>query len=171
MTNIIRNGISKLLYGFFFALGLVPRRLSFFLSYLFGNAWYLIDKRHRSIVLENLSQAFSHEKRHTAIERIARRVFMNLSLIPFEIGWSLRLSKNDFMRHCEVIGHSNWIKAQSKEKGVFILTAHIGNWELLPSIFSSYNLPASFVYRPLDFKPADLFFLRIPFPQWLYPDR
>jgi KDO2-lipid IV(A) lauroyltransferase len=157
MAKIIQNILCELLFIFFSALGLIPRRWSVSLAYALGDIWYLIDKRHRVIALENLRHAFSHEKSREEMKRITRGVFRNFALIPFEIGWSLRITLSDFMRHCEVIGKSNLMKAHSKGKGVLVLTAHVGNWELMPNIIRSYGLHASFVYRPLDFEPADLF--------------
>lgn len=50
-------------------------------------------------------------------------------------------------------------RAHAKGKGVLILTLHMGNWELLPPIFIYQGFGASMVYRPLDFKAADDFFL------------
>jgi Kdo2-lipid IVA lauroyltransferase/acyltransferase len=41
-----------------------------------------------------------------------------------------------------------------------VLTLHIGNWELLPMSFISRGFNVSMVYRPLDFGPADQFFLQ-----------
>jgi KDO2-lipid IV(A) lauroyltransferase len=110
------------------------------------------------VVLGNLSRAFGTEKTLIERKRIARSVFTNIARIPFDIGWSMKLSVNDFMQHCSLIGIDHVRKAHAKGKGVLILTLHMGNWEFLPTTFISKGLNVSLVYRPLDFKPADEFF-------------
>ncbi len=141
----------------FLFMGTIPKQLAVVLANVLGNIWFMIDKNHRDVAYNNLSNAFGDHKTPSEIRMIAREAFKNFARIPFEMGWALRLNLNDFMRYCRVNGFLNLQKAHAKGKGVLILTLHIGNWELLsnPVIFDGYK--AGFVYRPLDFKPADKF--------------
>jgi len=53
---------------------------------------------------------------------------------------------------------SHIINAFNKNKGVLVLTAHMGNWELLTAVAAMTGCPASIVVRPLDFGPLQAFF-------------
>jgi Kdo2-lipid IVA lauroyltransferase/acyltransferase len=147
---------------FFHALSFVPLKWGRKLGAWIGWIWYLADKRHREIAKQNLFQVYSGRRPWNEINAIARSVFENLSCILFEIGWAVRLTEDKFYRHFSVIGLSNLKAAHGKNKGVIILTAHIGNWELLPPVIAlATNYASNIVYRPLDFKPLDLFFINL----------
>lgn len=150
----------KLLYMFFSFLGMIPRRYARFLAKAIGRIWFALDRPHRKVALDNLERAFGKEKNFAQRKQIARAAFSNISMIPFEIGWSLYLGIDDIVEHCRIKGLSHVRQAHAKGKGVLVLCLHIGNWELLPVIFISSRYDISMIYRPLDFTPADLFFLK-----------
>ncbi len=142
-------------------IGLIPRKLAFRLGNLMGQILFLADRKHRKIALNNLTYAFGHEKNPSEIQILARRVFKNLGQIIFEIGWSLRLEGKDFQKYFNIQGLSNYTNACEKGRGVLLLTAHMGNWELLSIIMAMAGYPVSVLYRPLDFSPLDCFFAMI----------
>ncbi len=154
---MMQKGAYILIQIFFSLLGIVPRRLSVILANILGDLWYILDGRHRNVALNNLSFALGKEGNANDIRLVARRAFRHISRIPFEIGWSNGLSLSQFMRHCRVKGFGNLRRAHQKGKGVLILTLHLGNWELLSTGVIANGYQAGFVYRPLDFKPADQF--------------
>jgi KDO2-lipid IV(A) lauroyltransferase len=139
-------------------LGLVPRIWAFRVGNLLGHIIFLADRKHRGIVLSNLSHAFGNEKKPGEIRLLARQVFRNLGQILFEMGWSWRLNREDFPKHFRIVGLSNLANAFKKNRGVLALTAHVGNWELLTNIGAMIDYPLSIVVRPLDFEPLDRFF-------------
>ncbi len=152
--NITYNVIKIL----FKLIGLIPRKLAFRLGNLFGWILFLVDRKHKEIVMNNLTRAFGHEKNPYEIRMLARRVFKNFGQIVFEIGWSLRLDRKDFQKHFKIQGLSNYKNVYEKGRGVLFLTAHMGNWELLSIIMAMVGYPVSVLYRPLDFSPLDRFF-------------
>ena len=139
-------------------IGLIPRKLAFRLGNLMGQILFLADRKHRKIALNNLTCAFGNEKNPYEIRILARRVFKNLGQIVFEIGWSLRIERKDFQKYFNIQGLSNYRNAYKKGKGVLLLTAHMGNWELLSIIMAMAGYPVSVLYRPLDFFLLDRFF-------------
>ncbi|MDO9565354.1 MAG: lysophospholipid acyltransferase family protein [Candidatus Desulfaltia sp.] len=139
-------------------LGLIPRKTAFKLGNFIGRILFLFDKKHRKIAIDNLTRSFGHEKSSYEIKILVRRVFKNLGQIIFEIGWSLRLERKDFQKHFNIQGLSNYSNAYKKGKGVLLLTAHMGNWELLSIIIAMAGYPVSVLYRPLDFFLLDRLF-------------
>lgn len=154
-------------------IGLIPRKLAHFIGNFLGQLWFGLDKRHRHVALDNLSHAFGDKMAPVEIKRLSRQVFKNVAQIIFEIAWSMRLSNEDFDTYFSIDGLSNLLAAQKKQKGVLLLTAHIGNWELLPIIAAMINLQAGIIYRPLDFLPLEKFIknIRIRYGAKVIPKR
>jgi KDO2-lipid IV(A) lauroyltransferase len=111
--------------------------------------------------MDNLTYAFGHQKQPEEIEKIARQVFINLVKIVFEIGWSLNLDERHLSKHFKIDGYHHLKKTYEKGKGVLLLAAHCGNWELLSVVGAMIKFPISIVVRPLDFKPLDHFIFNL----------
>ena len=148
----------KALLKFF---GLFSRKRAAKLADFLGGILFKIAKKHRRIALTNLTYAFGHGKRPEEIEKIARQVFINLVQVVFEIGWSLQVDERRLTKHFKIDGYHHIKQAYEKGKGVLVLTAHFGNWELLSVIGGMIKFPGSIVVRPLDFKPLDHFVFKL----------
>jgi KDO2-lipid IV(A) lauroyltransferase len=142
-------------------LGLIPLKYAYRLSSLLGLVVFWVDKKHRNITIENLSRALGSEKNPKEIRIIAKQVFKNLFSIIFEIAWSLRLDSKDYQKYFWGRGIVNLKTAFEKRKGILVLTAHMGNWELLPITTAVIPFSLNILFRPLDFLPLDQFFIRL----------
>ena len=140
-------------------LGLIPQKWQRLSADFLGRIIFLTDRRHQRIVIENLTHAFGGQKNRFEIRTLAKRVFMNLVLIIFEVAWSLSLDEKQLRKYFTIDGRSNIKNAYEKDKGVLALTAHFGNFELLAVIGAMIKNPLSVVVRPLSFKPLDRFFV------------
>lgn len=140
-------------------LALLPRKLALGVGNLMGRILFLVDTKHRKIALSNLSNAYGHEKPPHEIRILARQVFENLGKMPFEIAWFWKLDRNDHDKYFRIDGLPYYRNAFKKNRGVLLLTAHVGNWELLTIITAMNGYPLDIIYRPLDFRPLDQFFV------------
>ncbi|MGA9177279.1 MAG: lysophospholipid acyltransferase family protein [Desulfobacterales bacterium] len=154
----IAVGIFETLLKF---LGLFSKKWAVRIADFLGGMLFCVDKKHRGIAMDNLTYAFGHERQPEEIKIIARQVFINLVKIVFEIGWSLNLDERHLSKHFKIDGYHHIKKAYEKGKGVLVLTAHFGNWELLSVVGAMIKFPISIVVRPLDFKPLDHFIFNL----------
>jgi Kdo2-lipid IVA lauroyltransferase/acyltransferase len=159
--SIIEKMAFALIRQCFNLLGLVSRRNACRISNFLGQWLYRLDRKHRTIALDNLARAFGGEKTPSEISTIARKVFANLFRILFEIGWLVRLDPRDVRRQVKISGWQNFSKTLRTGKGALVLLAHAGNWELLAAMPPMVGVPVNVLYRPLDFKPLNLFFKSI----------
>jgi KDO2-lipid IV(A) lauroyltransferase len=143
----------------FYLLGLIPQKTAARLSRIMGRIWFVSDRRHRQVALSNLSRVYGDRLGAGQIRSMARNVFCNLVMLVFEIGWSLHIKDSDIKKHFRFRGMGNLQRALQEKKGVLILTAHIGNWELLIDAAGRIGMPISAIYRPLEFGPLDRFFI------------
>jgi len=153
--------IYKAISASFKCMGLVPRGLGLRVGGFLGRTSFLANRKHREIAISNLSLAYGDEKSPREIRSLAKKVFENLGKILFEIGWFARLNRRDFDKHFRMDGLSHYDNALKKKKGVLLLTAHVGNWELLTIFSGMTGHPVDIIYRPLDFRPMEKFFVNL----------
>ena len=159
--SLVNKAAYWLITAFFKTLGRIPRKQSFRLGNALGSLWFFIDKKHRDIALENLTCAFGQEKTPREIDRLAQQIFQHFGQVLFEIGWSLHLQERDFTNYFRIEGLSHYKNAYAKNKGILLLMAHVGNWELLPIPAAMAAIPSAIVFRPLDFEPLNQFFINL----------
>lgn len=129
-----------------FVILLLPFRLSVWLGGRLGTLAYYILHQARHIVLGNLTRCFP-EKKPRQIKEIAKEVFSNQGKNLFEV---LSLSKIDLSNVRNIVtagGLDNLTDAFEQKKGVLILGAHIGNWELLGVYLSLVGYPINVIAR------------------------
>ncbi|MBF0100214.1 MAG: lysophospholipid acyltransferase family protein [Desulfobacterales bacterium] len=163
--------IYKLIIFVFRSMGLLSRKQCFSLGAFFGNLWFSIDKRHRKLVLQNITLALGNDMSEYQCKQLCRRIFQNIATMCFEIGWSLSKTPEELSGYFTIRGMENLKRAIDMGKGVLQLTGHIGNWEVALTVLSQGDYPINIVYRPLDFKPLDQFilYLRTRFGVKMYP--
>ncbi len=118
-----------------------------------GRWLYRLDSKHRAIAVDNLEKALEVERGQA--EAIALTVFENLGKIFFEAAWVWTQPHKVIAPHFKIEGRENLEKASAKGRGVLVLTAHFGNWELLAYIAYLTGYPIDVIYRPPDFSPLD----------------
>jgi len=164
--------IFKIICLLFHLIGLIPKKQGERIGSFLGRMFYALDKKHREVTMRNLAYAFDDMPR-PEIKALSLKVFENMGKIFFEIAWSLRLGEKRLPKYFKIRGLEHLREAYGKGKGVFVLTAHFGNWELLSNISAMIRYPLNIVYRPLDFKAMDRFIadFRTRFDGKLIPKR
>jgi len=98
---------------------------------------YLCFPKFRRIITANLHGVFEYRKTYAGIDytpkelRCAvRRVYKNFGLYLADFFHAHRWSTRDVQKHVQVLGRDLLDNACAGGKGVIVLTAHLGNWEL-----------------------------------------
>jgi len=161
IVNFLTPFLTGLISNLFRLIGYISGPIADSLAQAGAGLWFRIDRKHRNIAIQNLTRAFGLEKTPDQIRSLALQSFYNIMRIPFEIGWSDRLTLPELYQYAEIRGLHHVRTALAKGKGVLALTGHMGNWELLPSVAPMAGFSADIIYRPLDFPPLDAYFLRL----------
>jgi KDO2-lipid IV(A) lauroyltransferase len=116
--------------------------------------WWLLPGRRRR-ALDNIRLSLGHDMTPREIARLGRRSFQHL-------GMNLIEACRYFLRPIEVMlsqvhveGVEHLRDAAAHGRGILVLTAHYGNWELLAAAHGLTGLPLSIVIRPLDHPVLD----------------
>ncbi len=139
-----------IVYLFTRLIALLPLRLGVMVGSLLGDLAYWMDSKHRQRAMEHLQRAFGHEKNPQQLNQIARDSYKNMGRSLVESIYLPNLTASAMQRWVAVDGLSHYIEAHHQKKGVIILTAHFGNWEIIPKLLWSYGHCIHATVRPLD---------------------
>ncbi|MDO8720812.1 MAG: lysophospholipid acyltransferase family protein [Syntrophales bacterium] len=111
--------------------------------------YYHLFPRHRLIALHNLKLAFP-EKNMGEIITIAKGVYRNIAIVGAEFFDIPSLSKDNIADIMDTEGLDNCREALKRGRGVLLISAHFGNWELSAAALSLLLAPIVILYRRLD---------------------
>ena len=127
--------VSHLPYGLVMALG-----------GCLGNLYYLLIKKERERAVAQIMPALGLSE--TEARKTVRASFVNLACNVLEILYMPHLNEQNFEQYIE-IDHLDRLKAALAEnKGVVILTGHVGTWEWLSAAFTLNGLPVTAIAKP-----------------------
>ena len=125
-----------------------------FLGKMIGRLLYLLDIRHRRIVRRNLKFAFPQWEWKQVL-KTTRQVFENFGITLLEILQVSCFSRED-MQFKVWIEDRESIRHLISEKGMIIISGHLGNWELALLFAASHLGDRIFaIARKIDFAPLD----------------
>ncbi len=152
--------IYKLLKLLVYLMGRLPIPVATFFSDLLGLLWFKIDKRHRRVTLDNIEKSLG-ELTPFQVTLLGKQVFKNIASIIFEVAWSYGLDRKTFLSHYTVKGIEHVEKAQAKGRGVMVIAAHLGNFELNIHAIEGSKMKGYGIYRKMDFAPLERLILDI----------
>lgn len=132
-----------------FAYGSLPKGLLWRLGPILGRFGFMVNRRHRTVTLENLEAAYP-EKDKTERFDLGRQTFESFGMLLTDFLCSAKLGREEYSQRFEVEGWHHLEAAESHKKGVLLLTGHLGNWEALAQYLALNGREVSFVARPLD---------------------
>ncbi|MGE5361379.1 MAG: lysophospholipid acyltransferase family protein [Bacteroidales bacterium] len=114
-----------------------------------GLLFYLLDRKHRQVTLDNLARAFPAR---SARERrgIARRVFGHFGRLLFDLIKFSTLTRDEMLARVEFEGDERIVQAQASGCGYFIFSGHFGFWELQALVHALRLGPLGMMVRPLN---------------------
>ncbi len=102
----------------------------------------------RGVTMDNLRNAFP-ERSDKDLEEIMRGSFRSVGIALFEFVYFPRLSKPAINKVVRIENPEYVSEVYSRGKGLVLLTAHFGNWELLAqSIPAAIGVPVYIIVKP-----------------------
>jgi KDO2-lipid IV(A) lauroyltransferase len=138
------------------ALSLIPDFILYPIGVACGFIAYLLDRRHVKIGLKNLSFAFP-DRPLDERKRILRASYVNLGRAGAEY---IRMGGFFYRRLKERVGYDRLeyfheLKARDPKRGILVLSAHFGNFELLAIAHAMHGYPISLVHHTQRFLAGD----------------
>lgn len=127
-------------FGQFLAMSL-PVRASYWIACSIADIWYLGSSVDRHSVIANLERVTGTSDRKK-LKKMAREVFRNFGKYLADFFRFSKIDLDYIKRFVKVEGIENLDNAMAQGKGVIVLSAHLGNWEL-------GGLAVSYLRRPI----------------------
>jgi KDO2-lipid IV(A) lauroyltransferase len=127
-----------------------PRTIAFIARILGTMAFYLI-KKYRNRVFSNLSSAFGGEKNPKEIGKLAKEVFFNFTLTPFETILTAAAPSGQFIKKIKITGREYLDAAMAKGNGVIALGSHLGAFTTLGTKLAVEGYPFNLIINEGNF--------------------
>lgn len=129
--------------------GRLPRPVAAWIGRRLGDLGFVVLRRRRGVTLANLRHAFP-EMRAAERRRLARQSWQHLGLTFIE--WCALLVRpiDRFLEQVSLEGVEHLDAAMAEHGRALMLTAHLGNWELLAAARRLTPYELAVVVRPLD---------------------
>ncbi len=102
------------------------------LGRMFGSLVFFFSKDERRKTLDGISTAYPDQLNLVEKKRLAKAVWVRVGQNLFEIIRQLNWTRDEIVAQvARVQGLEHFKKALKRGKGLFVVTAHLGNWELL----------------------------------------
>lgn len=125
-----------------------------------GDAWWLIDRRHRAIAEDQAERCLHLGP--TATRRLIRDNFRHYGMVMTEVARLARMTREDFVRLVDFDGFKEFAHGLLAEnKGLLLITGHFGNWEWMNSTATALEVTGGSIARPLDNPGMNEFLRRI----------
>ena len=116
-----------------------------------GWVWYHIMPRHRERARVHLRLAYGDRFNPEEMDRLSLQSMQQMVMMAVESLFTPRLINEwTWSRYVRLKGMGPLIEELLCERGVIVVTAHYGNWELLGFMMTALGLRAVAVMRPLD---------------------
>jgi len=138
-----------------FALSIIPllsRRAVVGLSRALGNLAWLFSPKLRRISEANLDIAFGDSKSHEDKKAISRRSFQSFALVALDSFW---LNRKTTERLEAYLRYDDSFEVVFSDPPAIILTAHLGNWEIVSLGCGLRGAPITSIAMPLKNPFAD----------------
>ena len=134
-------------------LSFIPLPIARYMGKTLGRSVNLINIKRSRISLNNLRHSCLNKDGGSGIKRLNDKVFEHFGQMFFELPHILRINKGNLHEYVTFQGEENMCRALQSRKGVFVLTAHLGNWEMLAAAIPIRFGPSAVVARPSHYPP------------------
>ena len=145
--------------GYFIAMTL-PIRASYGLAKFIAYICWRLYSAETKAVRSNLKVVLGNSCDEIKLQSMSRNVFTNFAKYLVDFFRFSRVDEKYLEKFVKVDGLANIDEALSKGKGVIMLSAHLGNWELGGFVLASLRQPAGAVVLTHRNKKINAFFRR-----------
>ena len=105
----------------------LPYKLILLIGASLGPVYGLIAKKQKLRGIKNIKIGMNMNDQEA--EQLIEKLFKNLGRSVMEVLYMPNLTKSFINKHIEMRGVEHLEKAIAEDKGVIVLTGHVGNWE------------------------------------------
>ena len=132
-------------------LGLMPEAVAVWVGKMLGRGFWLLSPSRRRVARENIERAMPGEMSPAEVNRLVRRVFVQIGLTAVETLWMRsRVNREDIAERLPIDNLDIPETLLAEGRGVIASTMHMGNWELLGANMAAQLRRVSVLARPVN---------------------
>ena len=112
-----------------------------------GDLAYLLARRHRATVQAEMRRCFPYDTLEEVQERLLR-VYQHVGMNYTEVFRWIGGQAEELEKRVLVAGAEHLVAARARGKGVLVLTAHLGNWDLM-GLWAAKRYPLTIISKVL----------------------
>lgn len=143
----------------------LPRKVSNFAASLVGSCYWLGSKKERLAVQKNLSQILALPERKCFFKSRLVSVHFAKYLTDFFLFPCINRDKFVKLVSLSPFDQEKVKTIYTQKKGIIVLTAHLGHWELGVAVMSFWGFPLNVIYLPHKDERINRLFLQNRSPQ------
>lgn len=143
-----------------FIVYLMPLSMGRVIAKLLSRIAFFLVPKYRNITIDNLRSAFP-DKSEAEINKIAIKVFENLGKVAVELVNFPKINKSNIDKLVRMDNAHILDEEYKKGKGIVLLTAHFGNWEMLALTLRVKDCPGYAIGRRIYFHKYDEYLNRL----------
>jgi len=128
---------------------LLPMRVVLGLGTALGRAFYLFDRGHRRLAIDNLRAAFPL-RTEAECQTICRDMFSHFGRLLVVLLKFSTMRPDEMLACVEFDGDDRVVHAHAQGRGVLLFTGHFGFWEINALVHALAIKPMAVLARPLD---------------------
>ncbi|MCP4748472.1 MAG: lysophospholipid acyltransferase family protein [Desulfobacteraceae bacterium] len=136
-------------YAIYYTVRYLPRRICRLLGHLVGRIIYIVSKNDCKNLARNFSLALGKPVHHPDVRKAVRGIFLNYSRYMIDYFLFPQLDAGKVKSYFSTIrGQRVLDQSLAKGKGVILVSAHVGNWEIGGNLLRVLNYPLTVVGLP-----------------------
>jgi len=123
----------RIINTLFIIMSYFPLNVGRFMGKAIGIIISVIPIDRLNVSQENIRMSLGHSMTHSEITGLNRKIFKHFGQTLFELAHVFRINRENLDDYVVFEGAKNLTQALSKGRGVFLLSGHLGNWEIMPT--------------------------------------
>lgn len=128
----------------------LPRKAGYLVAGVLANILYLVAPGIRASVADNQSRAYGSQIDERSLRLLVRSVLRNTAYNYFDLVKLPRLKRRDLERQFSVKGKENLDSALTKGKGVVLVTAHMGGYDMAIQWLTLQSIKTTVLVEPIN---------------------
>jgi len=134
------------LRGLSAVLNLLPPKVAVFIGRMLGEAAYFIPSKRKGIAYVDLKAVFGTRFTESERRKLVRRNYGYLGELLADLLRFPKMTKASMAKTVKVHHEERYLEAHAQNKGVLVITGHLGNWELLQFVSNVfYDYPVHLI--------------------------
>lgn len=128
----------------------LPMMVGYGIAYIVAHVLYALAPGTRSAITDNMRHVIGWEADDRTLRRSVRRVLTNAAKNYVDLVKLPHLKLSDIERRVTVHGRSHLEEAISRGKGVILVTAHLGSFDMAGQILASMSVKTTMLVEALE---------------------